>query len=85
MIFDTIGIGGVLLILAAYFLIQTGKLSAEALPYPVLNLVGAVLILVSLTHTFNLASFIIELAWIAISVFGIVKILRKRARGGGGA
>ncbi|MEM9837947.1 MAG: hypothetical protein AAF830_02205 [Pseudomonadota bacterium] len=82
MIFDAIGIFGVLLILAAYFLLQVEKLSSDSLPYPVLNLAGAVLILVSLTHTFNLASFVIECAWIAISLFGIWKILRRRGQGG---
>lgn len=82
MIFDTIGIAGVLCILAGYFLIQSGRLTSDDLPFPVMNLVGASLILVSLTHTFNLASFVIELAWIAISLYGIVKILRSR-RGSG--
>lgn len=78
MIFDTIGIIGVLCILAAYFLLQTEKIRSDELRYPVLNLVGAVLILVSLTHTFNLASFVIEICWIAISLYGIAKILRSR-------
>ncbi|NNU15985.1 hypothetical protein HK107_06585 [Parvularcula sp. ZS-1/3] len=78
MIFDIIGLIGVGLILAAYFLLQTEKLASDQLGYPVLNLVGALLILVSLTHTFNLASFVIEVCWIAISVYGIVKILKRR-------
>lgn len=78
MLFDIIGIAGVVLILAAYFLLQSGRLTSEDLAFPVTNLIGAVLILVSLTNTFNLASFIIELAWIAISLFGIAKILLGR-------
>ncbi|GGY45358.1 CBU_0592 family membrane protein [Parvularcula lutaonensis] len=78
MIFDTIGIIGVLCILAAYFLLQTEKIRSDELRYPVLNLVGAVLILISLIHTFNLASFVIEICWIAISLYGIAKILRSR-------
>lgn len=78
MIFDAVGIAGVLLILAAYFLLQTERIRSDELRYPLLNLVGAMLVIVSLTHTFNLASFVIEIAWIAISLYGIIKILRRR-------
>jgi hypothetical protein len=79
MVFDIIGLLGVFLILLAYFLLQIERLASDDLRYPVLNLLGALMILVSLTHTFNLASFVIEIAWIAISLFGIAKILRRRA------
>jgi hypothetical protein len=79
MFFDAIGLLGVSLILLAYFLLQIEKLSSDQLAYPVLNLGGALFILVSLTHTFNLASFVIEVCWIAISIYGIAKILRRRA------
>ena len=80
MIFDVIGLVGVGCILLAYFLLQTEKWNADQIVYSATNLVGALLILVSLTHTFNLASFVIELAWIGISLFGIVKIVRARRR-----
>jgi hypothetical protein len=52
--------------------------TADDLRYPVINLVGAILILVSLTKTFNLASFVIEIAWIGISIYGIARIMRAR-------
>lgn len=78
MLSDTIGLFGVGCVLGAYFLLQTEKIRSDELAYPVINLVGAVLILVSLMRTFNLASFVIEICWIAISVYGIVKILGRR-------
>lgn len=77
--FDTVGLIGVFLILVAYFLLQVEKLSSDDLRYPILNLCGALLILISLTHTFNLASFVIEICWVAISIYGVVKILRRRS------
>lgn len=83
MIFDVIGLVGVSLILAGYFFVQTGRMTADQLPFPTINLAGASLILISLFHTFNLASFVIEIAWILISLFGIGRILRRRRRGGG--
>ncbi|MEM1409352.1 MAG: hypothetical protein AAGG79_01240 [Pseudomonadota bacterium] len=73
-----IGLVGVGLVLAAYFLLQTERLAPDELPYPSINLVGAVLILFSLTNTFNLASFVIEICWIAISLYGVTKALRRR-------
>lgn len=78
MVFDVIGLIGVSGILMAYFLLQTERWNSDQIRYSATNLVGALLILVSLTHTFNLASFVIELAWIGISLFGIVKIWRGR-------
>lgn len=80
MITDIIGIGGVVLVLLAYFLLQTGAVKADELRYPLINLAGAVMILVSLTRTFNLASFIIEICWIGISLYGIARILVRRRK-----
>jgi hypothetical protein len=76
--FDLVGLIGVGLVLLAYFLLQTRMVTADDLRYPVINLVGAILILVSLTKTFNLASFVIEIAWIGISIYGIARIMRAR-------
>jgi peptidoglycan/LPS O-acetylase OafA/YrhL len=80
-VFDGVGLVGVALILLAYFLIQSGRLTSEDLRYPVLNLVGALLLLISLLHSWNTPSVVIELCWISISVYGIVKIMRKRNAG----
>lgn len=76
--YDFVGTLGVILILVAYFLLQTERLSGQSVSYSVVNLVGSLLITVSLVYDFNLSSFIIEMAWIAISLYGIV-----RARRGG--
>lgn len=76
--YDFVGTLGVTLILVAYFLLQTERLSGQSVGYSVVNLVGSLLITVSLVYDFNLSSFVIEVAWIAISLYGIV-----RARRGG--
>lgn len=78
-IHNYVGLLGVALILAAYFLLQIGRLRQERPAYSILNGVGAVLILLSLTVDFNLASFVIEIAWISISIYGIVRSLRARS------
>lgn len=76
--YDWIGTLGVLLILLAYFLLQTERMHAQAIPYSVMNLLGASLITVSLMYEFNFSAFVIELCWIAISVFGITRTLKRR-------
>lgn len=78
-IFDLLGNIGVLMILAMYLSLQTERVSADSLSYSVLNAAGAALILISLSFKFNLSAFLIEFFWLAISIFGIGKSLRKSA------
>tara|TARA_B100001540_G_C15284259_1_gene407365 strand:- start:130 stop:420 length:291 start_codon:yes stop_codon:yes gene_type:complete len=77
---DAIGIAGVVTVLAAYLLLQAEKLDARKLPYLLMNMIGSLGIIVSLSRNFNLASFLIESCWVAISVFGLVTYFRNRHR-----
>lgn len=70
---DLLGIIGVSLILYFYFLLQAGKCTAQNLSFSIGNLIGAILILISLWFQWNLASVIIEIAWCFISAYGVVK------------
>ena len=72
-IYNAIGITGIGLIILAYFFLQTGKLRSDEMTYPLLNLIGAILHLISLYRFYNLPSVIIELFWIGISIYGIIK------------
>jgi multisubunit Na+/H+ antiporter MnhB subunit len=76
--FDIMGSIGVVLIVLAYAAVQMRKMHSEQLSYSVINLIGAAMILVSLRYNFNLASFIIEVFWILISLWGIVLWFRHR-------
>ncbi len=66
----TLGVIGVGMILIGYAMQQVGRMESNSLPYLWLNLMGAVLILFSLFFQFNLPSFIIEIAWISITLYG---------------
>ena len=77
-LYDIFGIGGVAIILIAYMALQLEKLSAQDWRYSAANGLGAFLILISLIFSFNLASFIIEIAWLLISLFGLFKALSSR-------
>ena len=75
---DIVGIIGVILLLIAYYLLNTNKLSANGMTYQLLNCIGASFILFSLFFDWNTASVLIESAWIVISLIGIYRILRVR-------
>ena len=69
--FDVVGTLGVALIVYAYAGSQMRRMDSDGLQYSVLNLIGAVLITISLKYAFNMASFIIEIFWIIFSLLGI--------------
>lgn len=77
---DFVGLLGVACVLFAYWALQAERLAAEDWRFSAINGAGAVLILVSLFHTFNLASFVIEIVWLAISLYGLGKAWRRRGR-----
>lgn len=76
--YDILGGLGVAVIILAYVLLQIERIRSDQLVYSLLNAVGAVLILISLYYTFNLPSFIVELFWLVISLFGVGKYLIRR-------
>ena len=75
---DTIGMVGTGLVVLAYYLLQLEKVASSSLAYNLMNLFGAIFLLISLCFTFNLASFVIELFWIGASLIGLWKIFRGR-------
>jgi len=78
---DAVGVLGTVMVLTAYALPQLGRLRPDDLAYLLLNLVGAALIVVSLIETFNLSAFLMEAAWVLISLFGIWRWWRRRHAG----
>ncbi len=73
------GLIGVVLVLLAYFLLQARKLHGNGTTYQLMNALGALGVLLSLTFgKFNLSAFLLELAWLLISIYGIVFGVRSR-------
>jgi hypothetical protein len=71
-----VGLAGTLLVLLAFFLLQAGKLHGNRPIYQTMNAVGAAAIIVSLCYEFNLASMLLEIAWLLISIYGLVRGIR---------
>ena len=75
--YDWVGMIGTLMVLGAFFLLQAGRVHGNGLAYQLLNLFGAAAILVSLWGSFNISVFLLEAAWVAVSMYGIARTLRK--------
>ena len=77
-LFDSAGLVGVALILAAYAAAQLHRLDPTRPPALLINLAGASLILLSLTRAFNLSAAIVEGAWALIALFGLARAWMRR-------
>jgi hypothetical protein len=74
---DLIGFAGSFFIVAAFaYSNLTSRMNA--LWFNISNLIGAALLTVSLTVNYNLPTMVLEVVWMAIAVFGIIKALRMR-------
>jgi membrane-bound ClpP family serine protease len=69
---------GVLCFLVAYLLLQKNKLTYDSVRYLGLNLLGAVLVMLSLLVEWNAPAFVLEACWALISIYGIYRSLRRR-------
>ena len=75
---DIIGLCGSVLFIGA-FLYANISTAMNKILFNIFNLIGAILLLISLSIHFNLAAFILEVAWAMIAIFGLVTALRARA------
>jgi hypothetical protein len=78
---DLIGFAGSFFIVAAFaYSNLTSRMNA--LWFNISNLIGAALLTVSLTVNYNLPTMVLEVVWMAIAIFGIIKALHNRGKVG---
>jgi len=75
---DLVGSIGTLIVTAAYFATQMRYLNSDDILFPAANLIGSLFMVYSLVYAFNLASALMELFWILISIAGIINYLRRK-------
>ena len=78
-----VGLAGAAVIVTAYMLLEAEKIDPRSPRYYALNALGAVLILASIAADFDpgdLGGITVELLWMGISLMGLWKALRRRAR-----
>ncbi|WP_420605876.1 CBU_0592 family membrane protein [Novosphingopyxis sp.] len=72
---DMIGFAGSFCIVAAFAYSNMAK-RMNLLAFNAVNFVGAALLAISLTVNYNLPTMVLEIVWMIIALFGIVKALR---------
>lgn len=78
--YDFAGNIGVALMVLGYLLLQAERVRSSDLSYSLMNGIGALLVVVSLFYRFNLSAFLVEVFWLLISVYGLIKFAaRSRA------
>ena len=77
MVYEIVGWAGTFVILLAYFLVSTKKLSADDKRYQLLNVVGAVGIIINSGVHGATPSVGLNTAWLLIGLYGLVKVAKK--------
>lgn len=76
---DIVGLIGSALMVIAYAYSNIAR-AMDFLLFNLLNLIGAVLLIASLTVHFNLASMALEIVWAGIALLGLAKAWAAKAR-----
>ena len=74
---EIVGYAGAVCILAAYFLLSIGKITSGRV-YHVLNLIGALGLLINGAVHAAWPSVILNVVWTGIAIFSLVQLARKR-------
>lgn len=74
---ELIGIAGFGLYVLTYGLLTFRILNGQSVSYFTMNLAAATCVLIGLSSSFNLASAMIQIFWISMSLIGIMLHLRR--------
>jgi len=76
---DFVGNVGVALLIGTFALLQFDKINPKGFWYSFNNLIVAILLLVNLYYKPNISSIIIEIFWILLSIYGLIKYFKSRS------
>ncbi len=74
-----IGTGGAILVLLAYFLVSTGRVSSSSIAFQVINLVGAGLLTTYALILQGWSLVFLNGVWAIVALVALARILRRRA------
>jgi hypothetical protein len=74
---DIIGICGSVLFISAFLYANMAQMLNKRL-FNAVNLIGAVLLLISLSVNFNLAAVVLEVAWGIIALVGLIRAMLRQ-------
>lgn len=79
---DVVGWAGVVVLLVAYALVSTRRIEGDSAIYQILNLGGAALLIVNSFYYGAFPSVVVNVVWIGIAVFALVRGKRMAGRDG---
>ena len=71
MLIDIAGWSGVVALLIAYGLVSTKRIEGDAVVYQLLNLVGAILLIVNSSYHSAFPSVVVNVIWVGIALFAL--------------
>ena len=77
-VYDYVGVLGSIFIAGAYLAVSRGWVAAERPAFQLLNLAGALLILISLYVRPNLGAIVIEVLWVVIALWSLASWWLRR-------
>lgn len=75
---EIVGVTGSLLYILAYALLQKRRDFAKTISYNAMNLIAAALIIFSCMYFWNTAAFIVNIAWLFLSMYGVRRCLKYK-------
>jgi len=75
---DWLGVVGSVIIAGAYLVVSRGLVDPRRPVFNLMNLAGAVLILVSLYYRPNAGAILIEVLWVGIAIYALVSYIAGR-------
>ncbi len=76
--YDALGVIGSILIVAGYFAVSNKKMDASLPPFQLLNLAGALMLIVSLAYRPNAGALLIEVLWAVIALVTLTRYFLKQ-------
>ncbi|WP_446497229.1 CBU_0592 family membrane protein [Hwangdonia seohaensis] len=79
-IFEIIGWFGALLFIFAYLLLSFNKIKADKTPYQLMNVLGAICLMINSYKIDDDPNFILNFVWMCIGVIAIMSIIRAKSK-----
>ncbi len=76
------GLLGAVMVLSAYFLLQTSIVNNTSYPFLILNLLGGALLFIASAVTGQLGLILLEGTWTAISFYALMKKIKQKSAAG---
>jgi len=79
-IFEIIGWLGAVLFISAYLLLSINKLKANKIPYQLMNVLGALCLVLNSYKIDDDPNFILNFVWMCIGLIAILSIIRSKSK-----